>query len=185
MTVILRDCPNCPDPCNERHKKIWDLLYRIRDAAGGIKGLVHRYAEQIAPGAQGPGTAAWRTHEQAYYNDRRGLRTEVNRYRNSRVDNGRGGKDPCPDTPLLAAAEEWMNKPAPTAAEWQANNPAQMSKWERVGWGVLGVGGIVVTGIAILSPFEGPAGDIAAGAATVEAWRRAIFGARAIAAVAP
>ena len=44
MTVILRDCPNCPDPCNERHKKIWDLLYRIRDAAGGIKGLVHRYA---------------------------------------------------------------------------------------------------------------------------------------------
>lgn len=174
MTTVQRDCPDCPDPCRDRHRQIWDLIYRVRDAAGGIKGLVHRYAEQIAPGAQGPSTGAWRTHEQAYYDQRRSLRNEVKRYRNTRTDNGRGGRDPCPDTPLLVEAEAWANEPAPSPAQWEANNPQGMSTLERVGWGALGVLGIVATGVAILSPFDGPAGDVVLGAATAAAWRRAL-----------
>jgi hypothetical protein len=179
--TVSRDCPNCPDPCKDRHGKIWDLLYRVRDAAGGTKGLIYRFAEQIATGAQGPGTSVWKGHEQAFYNDRRALRTEVNRYKNTRTENENGGKDPCPDTPLIAEAEAWANKPAPTAAEWEANNPQGPSTLARIGWGALGVLGVVATGVAIVSPFDGPAGDIALGAATAAAWQRAFATAGAVA----
>lgn len=58
MRTVQRDCPTCPDLCQDRHARIRDLLYRVRDAAGGTMGLVHRYAEQIAPGAQGTRTLA-------------------------------------------------------------------------------------------------------------------------------
>lgn len=55
------------------------------------------------------------------------------------------------------------------------------SNLERLGWGALGVIGVGVTALAILSPFEGPAGDIAAGAGTAAAWSRALGGAATLA----
>lgn len=182
MTAIQRDCPNCPDPCKDRHQKIWDLVFRQRPGGDGTKGLFYRFAEQVAAGAQGPGTQVWATHQKAIREQQVSLRRELDRYNNTRW--GRGDDDQCPDTPLIAEAREWARKPLPSDADWEANNPAEMSTLERVGWGALGVVGVAVTAVAIVSPFEGPLGDTVAGAATLAAWKRAIWGAGAVAAVA-
>lgn len=172
--AVLRSCPNCPDPCKDKHEKIWDILYRVRDAAGGAKGLIHRFAEQIAPGAQGPGTSVWAGHQTAIENGKRELVKELKRYKNTWAEDENGNKEPCPDTPLIAEAREWAKMPVPSAADWEANNPQAPSTLARVGWGLLGVAGIIGTGIAIVSPFDGPAGDIALGALTAAAWRKAL-----------
>lgn len=47
--------------------------------------------------------------------------------------------------------------------------------------GALGTVGIVATGVLMLSPFERPVGEIAAGAGTFAAWQRALFGASRLA----
>lgn len=186
MTTIQRDCPNCPDPCKERHGRIFDMLFGVRDELGNLKykGLIQRFQEQVAPGAQGPGSSGWLGHETQIIEKQASLRKEVGRYDRSWNTDENGNKGPCPDTPLIAEAKRWMDMPFPIAADWEANNPAEMGTLERVGWGLAGAAGIAVTGALILVPFDGPVGDYASGLLTAEAWRRAIFGAGALAAVA-
>ncbi len=183
MAGIMRDCPDCPDICQDRHRKIYDLLYRVRDAAGGAKGLVSRYAEQIAPDASGPGTSVWKGHERAIRNQQTQLKKELRRYDNSRVENDQGGKDPCPPPPLIQEAREWAERPVPTAAEWEANNPRLQSMRDTgqlnnpspsVGDQVLyGVGAIILgigAGLAFLCPLDGPLGEVALGSGAVGLW---------------
>lgn len=168
MTEIMRDCPNCPDPCRERHGLIWDLIYRVREAREGIKGLLHRYNEQIT-GANGPGTEIYRTHRIQYYNQRRQLRTELRRYRNTYTDNGAGGRDPCPETELTQEAQAWVNREHPAEDAWEGPGGETPFPWRvaaGIGAGILGVGAV----IAAFVPLDGPAGEYILGSGAVALW---------------
>lgn len=172
MAEIKKECPNCPDPCKERHNLIWDLIYRVREAAGGgMKGLLHRYNEQVT-GANGPGTEIYRTHRVQYHNQRRQLRSELRRYRNSYNDNGRGGKDPCPETELTQEAQAWVERDHPSEEAWEGpggETPFPLKIVAGAGAIVLGVGAV----IAAFIPFDGPLGEVALGSGAAALWTTA------------
>lgn len=104
-----------PDPCSKLAQEINDFINRVKEAgAGGIKGLKQRFAEQVAPGASGPGTPAWVRHDEQIKTQQRGLRDRLNNFNK----NNCGGKVPIP-----ADAWDWATKKPPALAEWKANNP--------------------------------------------------------------
>lgn len=138
MGEILRDCPNCPDPCRERHRLIWDLIYRVRDAAGGIKGLMHRFNEQVT-GANGPGSEIYRTHQIQYHNQRRQLRSERASVAIPAMTAGRAGAILTPETELTQEAQEWVERAHPSAEQWQGPGGETPFPW-RVAAGVGAVG---------------------------------------------
>jgi hypothetical protein len=174
MTTIQRDCPNCPDPCKERHQTIFDLLFREKDETGGTKGLVHRFAEQIAKGAQGPGTKSWIGHETAIVEQQARLKKQIRGYKGHWVDHEDGSRGPCPDTPLTVEAEKWADKPVPTAAEWSQNNPTNANGSSRMALGI-GAGVLTIGAIgALLFPFDGPVGETVLGTAALGAWQQAL-----------
>jgi len=107
--------PGGEDICAKLAREIDEMVNRDKhkEGGGGTHGLKHRFREQVAPGAQGPGTDSWRRHEQAIRDQQSGLRDRLNKYR----DNGCGPKNPIP-----ADAWKWASKPVPTAKEWEANN---------------------------------------------------------------
>lgn len=138
----------------------------------GRKGLVHRYNEQVL-GKNGPGTEIWDNHTKSYNNDRRELRKEIRRYRNSWNDNGRGGKDPCPETELIKEAEEWSRRPAPTKDDHkgpEGDAPFPLRLVAGIGAGVAGVAALV----ALVSPFDGPLGEMGFGAGAAALWGFAV-----------
>ena len=55
MTTSPGDfCYDCnPDSprCRQLRQEIYDMIHRERTGSGGTKGLVHRFAEQVARGA--------------------------------------------------------------------------------------------------------------------------------------
>ncbi|WP_219727964.1 hypothetical protein [Tabrizicola aquatica] len=135
LRKTLRECTG--NICQCLADKINELVNRSKaPGAGGTRGLVERFAQQVAPGAQGPGTTGWINHENEIRTQQDTLQQHLDEH------DGRG----CPPGGLPAGARSWANKPVPSPADWQANNP-------------------------VATPYTGvtgsAAGDVAAGAATV------------------
>ncbi|MDY6994173.1 MAG: DUF4150 domain-containing protein [Pseudomonadota bacterium] len=135
------------------------------------RGVKERYYDQIY-GAQGPGTQGWINHEIAFIERQAYLIKLMNAYRT-----WCGGGPPMPPDVF-----EWAYKKAPTPQQWQGPQvvPSSSIDWGKVGWGVAAVGLTALTVVAIVSPFDGPAGDIVAGSAAAGAWGR-VFGTVALA----
>jgi Toxin with a conserved tryptophan and TIP tripeptide motif len=85
----------------------------------GEKGLLQHMREQVAPGAQGPGTRSWAVHEENMIRQQNNLDDHI------REHDARGcGGPPAGGSPLPANAREVANMPLPTAQDWGVNNPA-------------------------------------------------------------
>lgn len=119
--------------------------------------MTNQYAEQSGM----PG------HWEKFQNSRSGYQNAADLW----DDNGCGGGAP--------AHAEWPAMRERTLGDaygeyennWGQAMPAGgPSALGRVGWAALGVVGVVGTGVLLLSPFEGPFGEAAAGAATVSAF---------------
>lgn len=131
----------------------------LRNKAGGsgTRGLISRFAQQVAPGAQGPGTTSWINHENEIRQQQKTLQEHIDEY------DGRGcGGSPGEGVPV--DARRWATRPVPSASEWGGNNPTTTPYTG-------------VTGSA--------AGDVAAGAATIGAGYLAYRGIRMIPSLFP
>ncbi len=126
-------------------------------------GLPNRFSRMLADNAVSSGIEAHKTQIEA---QQRGMQEALRMY----DDNG------CPPGGKPARVDEYARMAPPTQADWEAKHGRPMPEYstmQRIGWGAVGVAGIVATGVAILSPFDGPFGDVAAGAGTAAAWSRA------------
>lgn len=146
----------------------------------GIRGLAERFAQQItgagsptAPFDRGPnpqlgfpsGSNSWMRHDREIETQQQSLKEHLDAYEK----HCKGGPPPPPN------AREWTEKPRPTPAEWTGPVPAPApapAPSSDFSWGALAaaVGLTVVTGVALLCPFDGPVGEVAAGAAAATAW---------------
>jgi hypothetical protein len=122
MTGAVQTCQTPPPNetrCEQLAREIDELINRDKDqcGGGGTHGLRHRFREQVAAGAQGPGTKAWATHDQAIRNQQSGLRNRLNEY------DTRGCDDQGRGPGLPADARSWATRPRPTASQWKHNNP--------------------------------------------------------------
>ncbi|RYE39100.1 MAG: hypothetical protein EOP21_11165 [Hyphomicrobiales bacterium] len=118
MSGAVQPCASPPEPetiCERLAREIDEFINRRRGPSGGIKGLRYRFEEQIAPGAQGPGTTGWTNHERAISEQQKGLRDRLDDY----DDNDCDDKGP----PLPSGARNWAFRPVPSAGEWSKNNP--------------------------------------------------------------
>jgi len=131
------------------------------------RGLKERYFDQIH-GAQGPGTTGWDNHEKAFLQRQVYLISLMTAYQT-----WCGGGPPMPP-----GVWEWAYKPAPTPQQWKGPAPSSSINW---GWGLAAVGLTALTVVAVISPFDGPAGDLAAGSAAAGAWARVFGGGMALA----
>jgi hypothetical protein len=103
----------------------------------GEKGLRQHVAEQVAPGASGPGTTSWNVHEQNITDQQKNLRDHL------REHEARGcGGPPAGGSPVPSGAWRAATAPLPTAADWGANNPAAYEglTGSKVGDAAVGVG---------------------------------------------
>jgi Domain of unknown function (DUF4150) len=156
--------PDCP----ELLKKIDEVLNGNKDAGTSAqRGLKERFFDQIH-GKNGPGTKEWDGHQTAFLLRQAELAALLIAYATW------CGTGPPPP----AGAWEWAYRAAPKPAEW-VKPVAPMSFWSKLGWGVAAVGLTALTVAAVVSPFDGPAGDVAAGSAAVGAWGRVFAGAAA------
>jgi hypothetical protein len=105
----IRECLG--DICDCLAKKIDDIVNSTK-APGSQKGLAQRFAEQIAGGASGPGTSGWDLHQNIIKNDQQNLKQHVDEF----DAQGCGGG-------LPANARQYANRPLPSPAEWEVNNP--------------------------------------------------------------
>ena len=80
--------------------------------------------------------------------------------------------------PPPAGAWEWAYRAVPQPSQW-VKPVAQTSFWSKLGWSAAALGLTALTVVAVVSPFDGPAGDVAAGSAAVGAWGRVFAGAAA------
>jgi hypothetical protein len=127
-------------------------------------GLPNRFARMLSPDAVASGVASHAAQIEA---QQRGMKEAIQAHE----DNG------CPSGGMPARAKEYANKPAPTVADWEALHGSPMPQYstmQKVGWGILGTAAAVGTVAAVISPFDGPAGDIGMGALTGALWRRAL-----------
>jgi len=106
----LRNCIG--DICQCLAEKINELISAEKTGGSGTRGLVSRFAQQVQPGAQGPGTDSWRNHETEIRNQQRNLDQHLDEF------DGRGCGGGIP-----VNAREWVNRPLPTLSQWEANNP--------------------------------------------------------------
>ncbi len=172
LTEWLREArrgrPDCPA-----------LLQKINDVLNGDKstgtaadrGVKERFFDQIN-GANGPGTQSWINHEAAFIATQVHLSALLVAYATFC-----GGGPPPPSD-----AYEWANRKAPQPSEWV--NPAPAPSGFSWGWAAAAVGLSVVTVVAVVVPFDGPVGDIAAGSSAAAAWARAFGGAAVVAGAA-
>lgn len=155
------DCPALLDKINE-------VLNGNKDAGTSPqRGLKERFFDQVN-GKNGPGTKEWDGHEIQFLLRQAELLTLLFAYAT-----WCGGGPPPP-----AGAWEWARRPVPQPSEW-IKPVAPMSFWSKVGWGVAALGLTALTAVAVISPFDGPVGDVAAGSAAVGAWGRVFAGAAA------
>jgi len=104
------------NPCQCLADKINDLVNAEKTGGSGMRGLVSRFAQQVMPGASGPGTDSWVNHELEIQRQQENLRQHLQEY------NGRGcGGGPGEGIPI--DAEDWAVRPLPTPSEWGVNNP--------------------------------------------------------------
>ena len=157
--------------CEELLEKINDLLngyYNKKDPSkstspNNTKGVKQRFFEQIY-GAIKPGETGWDEHNNAF----KGIRDRLRKYLEA-LDDFCDDKDPPSD------GWEWATRRVPVPADYlgPVTTTAPRSIWSRIGWGLAGAGLTVVTVVAVISPFDGPAGDILAGSGAAAAWARA------------
>lgn len=154
------------------------LLERIKTIIGegmtgkkdGIRGLEERFAQQItgegsptAPMDRGPssdfpnGSNSWTRHDREIQRQQESLKKHLDAY-----DNNCGGGPPPP-----LNAREWVTRTRPAPSQWTGHVAATGVS---VGIVATAIGLTVLTAIAVLSPFDGPVGDIAAGTAAAGAW---------------
>jgi len=113
----LRECQG--DICTCLLERIKQLAFApTKEAGGGTQGLQQRFAQQVAKGAQGPGTPSWINHEKAIREQRESLSKHLEEHRRQGCGGGSGA---------LIAAQALVDRPLPTAAEWEANNPPVVS----------------------------------------------------------
>ncbi len=118
----------------------------------GEKGLRQHVAEQVAPGASGPGTASWNVHEQNIADQQRNTRDHL------REHEARGcGGPPAGGSPVPAGAWRAATAPLPTAADWGANNPAAYQGMTgsvagdvAAGAGAVGAGYLIYRGLRLI-----------------------------------
>lgn len=128
LRTTLRNCKG--DICQCLLDKIDELAFSEKGVTGSIKGLDTRFREQVAVGAQGPGTTSWKNHGAEILNQQKALREHIQEY------DARGcGKDL--DKPDVSyAARELSNRDLPGQADWEYNN-LQVIPLEEPDWGVL------------------------------------------------
>ncbi len=173
LTEWLNEAKAGRPDCAALWSEIDRLLNGNKDAGTSTeRGLKERWFDQIR-GKNGPGTTgkhSWATHEVEILI----MAARIQRLLVLYATYCGGG--PPPPT----GAYEWAYKGAPKPSEWLGPNTAPSSTG--FSWGTLGlaVGLTAVTAIAILVPFDGPVGDVAAGTAAAGAWGR-LFGTAAAA----
>ncbi len=190
---VLQDflrSPKGPNDCAQLLAQIILIIGEgILGKTNGVRGLAERMAQQKtgagapnAPLDRGPnpqirlypqGSNAWMRHDDEINTQQESLRKHLDAYR----DFCKGGPPPPPN------ARSWVTKPRPQPLEWTGPAPITRSTgitWGQVGWGLAAVGLTALTVVAVISPFDGPAGDVAAGSAAIAAWGR-VFGAAALA----
>lgn len=156
--------PDCPALL----AKINEVLNGNKDAGTSAqRGLKERFFDQIN-GKNGPGTPEWDGHEIAFLLRQAELLKLLIAY-----VTWCGGGPPPP-----AGAWEWAYKKAPLPSQW-VKPVSNMSFWSKLGLGVAAVGLTALTVVAVVSPFDGPVGDVAAGSAAAGAWGRLLAGAAA------
>jgi len=166
LAAAKKGKPDCPGLL----AKINEVLNGNKDAGTSAqRGLKERFFDQIN-GRNGPGTKEWGGHEIAFLARQAELVTLLVAYAT-----WCGGGPPPP-----AGAWEWAYKLAPQPSQWVNPVAPTSSFWSKLGWGVAAVGLTGLTAVAILSPFDGPVGDVAAGSAAVGAWGRVFAGAAAV-----
>jgi uncharacterized protein DUF4150 len=157
--------PDCPALLN----KINEVLNGNKDAGTSAqRGLKERFFDQIN-GKNGPGTPEWTGHETAFLLRQAELVTLLVAYATYC-----GGGPPPP-----AGAYEWAYRTAPQPSQWVKPVANTSGFWSKVGWGAAALGLTALTVVAVVSPFDGPVGDVAAGSAAVGAWGRVFAGAAA------
>ncbi|MCH9687893.1 MAG: DUF4150 domain-containing protein [Deltaproteobacteria bacterium] len=181
LTQWLKDARAGRADCPALLRKIDEVLNGNKSAGTAPqRGVKERWFDQIR-GAHGPGTDSWRGHELQFMSTQIHLASLLTAY----ATYCGGGPPPPPD------AYFWAHRRAPVPAQWvapaasQATSTATSSSgggwsWGQVGWGVAAVGLSVVTVVAVVSPFDGPVEDVAAGSGAAAAWARA-FGTAAVA----
>ncbi len=99
-------------------RAIEDLLNGNASHGSGEKGLKQHWAEQIARGAEPPGTATWNRHQINIRDQQRNLRDHL------REHEARGCGGPGNGSPVPADAWQWASRGLPTQQDWGAHNPA-------------------------------------------------------------
>lgn len=174
------------------------LLERIKDWIGegktgksnGIRGLEERMKQQREGGGLGVegapnfpvdtskvngaggksfpgGSNSWQRHDAEIEQQQKNLDNDIKEY-----DDKCGGQGP----PVTQDERDWVKKPRPQSSEWTGPvySPT-VSTGPTTGQILTAVGLTALTIGAILCPFDGPAGDAAAGTAAAGAWAR-VFG---------
>lgn len=106
----LRNCTG--DVCQCLAEKIAEYTNAEKTGGSGTRGLVSRFVQQVATGASGPGTDSWVNHGNEITTQQNTLQQHLDEF------DGRG----C-GTPIPSNARELAERPLPTAADWEVNNP--------------------------------------------------------------
>lgn len=161
--------------CDALAEMIEKILNGNKDAGTspkeGMRGVKERFWDQVY-GAIKPGEEGWQTHEDQFLDMRDQLRDFLKMH-----DLWCKGGPPIPSD-----AWEWATKKAPTEKDYKGRpvTEASSSSGFNWGWGLAAVGLTALTVVAVISPFDGPAGDLLAGSGAATAWARA-FGTAAVA----
>lgn len=152
MEGTTADCPEC-DPeeyCKQLRDEIMKRVFQQKTETGTC-GLVERIRGQIY-GANGPGTAGWRGHDQAITDLKNGIRRLLNQHR----DNN------CPELlPIPRNVYEIVGQPNPRPQDWKGPQLAPIvepdsSVWDWEYWEeVTGLTGAALVVYLIVSQGSG------------------------------
>lgn len=146
---------NCQgDICTCLAEKIEELLNNVTSHASGTKGLKQLFQEQTQRGAGAPGSSTWNVHDQKFRQQQQNLRDHLDEY-DSRNCGGGGG------SPVPADARAWSTRPAPSEADWNANNAYQgvtgsVAGDVAAGAGAVGLGYLIYRGVRMLPSLAPP-----------------------------
>lgn len=169
----LKYCRKTPCEC------LAEAINRLVDGhdtpQGHNKGIMERITGMLAPGADPPGTIfngkdTWATHTTQIQERQRGLNNLLEEYDAQGCGGGGGG---AVDTAKARAA---AGARIPTAQDYWDKFPDRKPAssgpgfWTRVGYAAGGTALLVGAGVLLFVPFDGPVGEVAAGAAGLGAW---------------